>query len=86
MSKLLELLRQHPEEEKEFKTMLDCLNNLHNNLMEVEMEYGRKLEDMIIDKVDREEMLMYIDMRNCYSAQMHVDGTLDEDIMWWELQ
>ena len=85
MNKLMELLAQHPEEKEEFDTIIEILNTGSNGQIKMWMHYAESLEDMIEQKVDRVEMLEYIDQFNHWTELMHGDGTLPEGVTWVDM-
>ena len=84
MSKLQELLAQHPEEKEEFELVLQNLSEFGANEIERLLEYIVVLEEMIENKEDRAEILQIIDEHNGWTEQMKADGFLDSDTEWWE--
>lgn len=84
MSKLQELLAQHPEEKEEFDFIFQNLNEFSTNEIKRLLEYIAVLEEMIEKKEDRAEILQTIDAYNGWTKWMRADGYLDEDTEWWE--
>lgn len=82
MNKLMELLAQHPEEKEEFDTIIEVLNIGSTEQIKMWMKHAERLEDMIEEKIDRVEMLEYIDWFNHWTEMMHMDGTLPENVTW----
>lgn len=85
MNKLMELLAQHPEEKEEFDTIIELLNTGSVEQIKMWMRHAERLEDMIEEKVDRVEMLEYIDEFNHWTELMHSDGTLPEGVTWVDI-
>lgn len=82
MNKLMELLAQHPEEKEEFDTIIELLNTGSVEQIKMWMKHAERLEAMIEQKVDRVEILEYIDEFNHWTEMMWHDGTLPEGITW----
>lgn len=82
MNKLMELLAEHPEEKEEFDTIIELLNTGSIGQIKMWMHHAENLEEMIEQKVDRVEMLEYIDEFNHWTEMMQWDGTLPEGVTW----
>lgn len=82
MNKLMELLARHPEEKEEFDTIIELLNIGSVEQIKMWMRHAERLEDMIEEKVDRVEMLEYIDEFNHWTEMMQWDGTLPDGVTW----
>lgn len=85
MNKLMELLAQHPEEKEEFDTIIKILNTGSVEQIKMWMRHAERLEDMIEEKVDRVEILEYIDEFNHWTEMMRYDGTLPEGVTWVDI-
>lgn len=82
MNKLMELLAEHPEEKEEFDIIVELLNIGSVEQIKMWMHHAERLEEMIEQKVDRVEMLEYIDEFNHWTELMRYDGTLPEGVTW----
>ena len=82
MNKLMELLAEHPEEKEEFDTIIELLNIGSVEQIKMWMNHVERLEEMIEQKVDRVEILEYIDEFNHWTEMMQWDGTLPEGVTW----
>lgn len=81
---LKELLEKYPEANKEYEDQISCLSHAGLVIIEEQSKWIEKLENMIEDNVDREEILKAIDARYWYTVRMQDEGILDEDTEWWE--
>ena len=81
---LKELLEKYPEVKKEYEDQIGCLSHVGLVIIEEQSKWIEKLESMIEDNVDREEILKEIDARYWYTVRMQDQGVLDEDTEWWE--
>ena len=81
---LKELLEKYPQAKKEYEDQIQCLSHAGLVIIEEQGKWIEKLEDMIEDNVDREEILKEIDARYWYTVRMQDQGVLDKDTEWWE--
>lgn len=81
---LKELLEKYPEAKKEYEDQINCLSHAGLVIIEEQDKWIEKLEDMIEDNADREEILKEIDARYWYTVRMQEERILSEDIEQWE--
>lgn len=81
---LTELLEKYPEAKKEYGDQLKCLSHAGLVIIEEQSKWIERLEDMIENNVDREEILKEIDARYWYTVRMQDEGILSKDTEWWE--
>lgn len=82
---LKELLEKYPEAKKEYEDQINCLSHAGVVIVEEQNKWIERLEDMIENNVDREEMLKEIDARYWYTVRLQEEGILSEDTKWWEI-